>query len=85
MVDVAEHHAALDPVEDQPDVSAGAGRLEVFVSDVVEPVALEALVGRIDLEFEGGEFGGFPLLITEHLKAGLEALGEEELHQKKAC
>ena len=77
---VAEHHAALNPVEDQPDVSAGTGRPEVLVLDVVEPVAQQAWIGRIDLQLEGGEFGGFLLFSTELLKAGLEAVGKEESH-----
>ena len=81
MVDVAEHHAALDTMEDQPDVTAGAGRPEVLVFDVVEPVALQTRVGRVDLQFEGGELGGFLLLAVEFVQAGLEAVGEEEIHR----
>ena len=80
MVDVAEHHAALNPMEDQPDVTAGAGRPEVLISDVVEPVALKTRVSRVDLQLEGGELGSFLLFSTELLKAGLEAVGEEESH-----
>ncbi len=78
---VAEHHAALDPMEDQPDVTAGAGRPEVLVLDVVEPVALQTRVGGIDLQLEGCELGSFLLFSTELLKAGLEAVGEEESHE----
>jgi hypothetical protein len=77
---IAEHHAALDPVEDQPDVTAGTRRPEVLVLDVVEPVALEARVGGIDLQLEGGELGSFLRFSAELLKAGLEAVGEEESH-----
>ncbi len=44
MVDISEHHAALNTMEDQPDVSAGTGRPEVLVLDVVEPVALKTRV-----------------------------------------
>ena len=80
MVYVAEHDAALDPMEDQTDVTAGTGRPEVLVLDVVEPVALQAWVGGIDLQLEGGELGSFLLFSTELLKAGLEAVGEEERH-----
>ena len=81
MVDVTEHQAALCTMEDQPDVTAGVGRPEVFVLDVVEAVALQAWVGGIDLQLEGGELGGFLLIAIEFLKAGLEAVGEEERHQ----
>jgi len=35
-------------------------------------------MGRVDLQFEGGELGGFLLFSIELLKAGLEAVGEEE-------
>lgn len=81
MVDVAEHDAALDPMENQADVTAGTGRPEVFVLDVVQPVALKTRVGRVDLQLEGGELGSFLLFSTELLKAGLEAVGEEESHE----
>ena len=80
MSHVTEHHAALDPVEDQPNVSAGTGRPEVFVFDVVETMALQAWIGRVDLQFEGGEFGCFLLLAVEFVQAGLEAVGEEKGH-----
>ena len=83
MGDVAEHHAALGPMEDQPDVSAGTGRPEVFVLNDVEPVALEAWISRVDLKLEGGEFGGLLLLSIELLKAGLEAVGQEECHEEQ--
>ena len=52
-----------------------------FVHDVVEAVALQTRVGRIDLQLEGGELGGFLFIAIELLKAGLEAVGEEEWHQ----
>ena len=52
-----------------------------FVLDVVEAVALQAWVGGIDLQLEGGELGGFLLIAIELLKAGLEAVGEEESHE----
>ena len=35
-------------------------------------------MGGVDLQFEGGELGGFLLFSTELPKAGLEAVGEEE-------
>jgi hypothetical protein len=78
MVDVAEHHAALNLMEDQTDVTAGTGRPEVLVFDVVEAVALQTRIGRVDLQLEGGELGSFLLFSTELLKAELEAVGEEE-------
>jgi len=81
MVDVKEHQAALCTMEDQPDVTAGAGRPEVLVLDVVEPVVLKTRVGGIDLQLEGGELGSFLLIAIELFKAGLEADGEEERHQ----
>jgi hypothetical protein len=81
MVDVAEHHAALDTMEDQPDVSAGTGRPKVLVLDVVKPVALQARVGRDDLHFEGCELGCFLLITAKFVQAGLEAVGEKERHQ----
>jgi hypothetical protein len=84
MVDIAEHHAALDPMEDQPEVTAGAGGPEVLVLDVVEPVALQAGIGRVDLQLEGGELGGFLLLVVELVQAGLDAVGEEEGHGDQA-
>jgi len=56
MVDVAEHHAALHPMENQPDVTTGTGRPEVLVLDVAELLALQARIGGIDLQLEGGEF-----------------------------
>ena len=82
LIHIAKHHAALDPVEDQPDVTAGTGRPEVLVSDVVEPVALEAWVGRIDLQLEGGELGGFPLFSSKPIKATLIRIGEEKIHRQ---
>jgi hypothetical protein len=72
MIDVAEHDAALNPMEDQPDVTARASRPEVFVLDVVEPVAMQTRVGRIDLQFKRGELGSFFLFTTELIQAGLE-------------
>ncbi|MFM7465312.1 MAG: hypothetical protein ACKO28_07570 [Cyanobium sp.] len=65
MAHIAEHHAALDPVEDQSDVTAGSGRPEVLVLDVVETVALQTWIGRIDLQFKGCELGGFLLFAVE--------------------
>ena len=82
LIHIAKHHAALDPVEDQPDVTAGTGRPEVLVSDVVEPVALDAWVGRIDLQLEGGELGGLPLFSSKPIKATLERIGEEKIHRQ---
>ena len=38
-------------------------------------------MGGVDLQLEGGELGGFLLIAIELLKAGLEAVGEEERHQ----
>ena len=46
-----------------------------------KPVALQARVGRVDLQLEGGELGCFLLLAIEFVQAGLEALGEEEGHR----
>jgi hypothetical protein len=43
-------------------------------------VVLQTRVGGIDLQLEGGELGGFLILSTELLKAGLEADGEEKWH-----
>jgi len=82
MVDVAERDAALDPMEDQPDVTAGAGRPEVLVFDVVEPVALKTRVGGIDLQLEGCELGSFLLLTIEFVKTRLEGVGEQKGHGK---
>ena len=45
-----------------------------------KPVALQTRVGRVDLQLEGGELGGFLFFAIELLKAGLEAVGEEERH-----
>ena len=81
MVDVAEHHAALNTMEDQPDIATSPGRPEVLVLDVVEPVALQARVGRVDLEIKSGELGRFLLITAEFVQAGLKAVGEEESHQ----
>ena len=78
MVDVAKHHAALNTMEVQTDVTAGTGRPEVLVFDVVEPMALQTWMGGIDLQLEGGELGGFLLLVVELVQAGLDAVGEEE-------
>ena len=49
MGDVAEHHAALGPMEDQPDVTTGTGRPKVLVLDVVETVAVQPRIDGIDL------------------------------------
>ena len=54
---------------------------QVLVLDVGEPVALQAWIGRIDLQFECGEFGGFLLITAEIVQAGLEADGEKEGHR----
>ena len=43
-------------------------------------MAMQAWIGGIDLQLEGSEFGGFLLFAIELLKAGLEAVGEEESH-----
>lgn len=72
MVDIAEHHAALNTMQDQPDVTTGAGRADVLVLNVVEPVALQARVGKVDLQFEGSELGGFLHITTEFFKARLK-------------
>lgn len=48
----AEPDTAPDPMEAQPDVSAGTGRPEVFVLDIVEPVALQARIDGVELQFE---------------------------------
>ena len=77
---VAEHHAALNTMDDQTDVTAGTSRPEILIFDLVEPVALQTWMGGIDLQLEGSELGGFLLFSTELLKAGLEAVGEEESH-----
>jgi hypothetical protein len=37
-------------------------------------------LGGMDLQLEGGELGSFLLFSIELLKAGLEAVGEEESH-----
>ena len=72
MADITEHHAALVPVEDQPNVTAGTGRPEVLVFDVVETVTLQAWIGRIDLQFEGCELGCFLLITAESVKTRLK-------------
>jgi hypothetical protein len=72
MADITEHHAALDPVEDQPNVTAGTGRPEVLVFDVVETVTLQAWIGRIYLQFEGCELGRFLLITAESVKTRLK-------------
>ncbi len=43
-------------------------------------MALKTRIGSVDLQLEGCELGGFLLFTTELLKAGLEAVGEEESH-----
>ena len=45
-----------------------------------QPVALQTRVGRVDLQLESGELGGFLLIAIELVQAGLEAVGEEERH-----
>ena len=80
MAHVAEHHAALDPVEDQPYIAAGTGRPEVLVRDVVEMVALQAWIGRVDLQFEGSELGRLLIFSIELIQAGLEAVGKKKRH-----
>ena len=81
MVDVAEHHAALNPMEDQPDVTAGTSGPEILVLDVVETMALQTRVSRVDLQLEGGELSGFLFFSVELVQAGLETIGEEEIHR----
>ena len=56
---LAEHHTALDAVENQANIAAGTSGPEILVLDVVEPVALQTWMGGIDLQLEGGELGGF--------------------------
>jgi hypothetical protein len=46
-------------------------------------MALEARVGGVDLQFEGGELGCLLLLAVEFVQAGLEAVSEEEWHGKQ--
>ena len=41
-------------------------------------MALQTRIDWINLQFEGGELGGFLLFSTELPKAGLEAVVEEE-------
>jgi hypothetical protein len=43
-------------------------------------VALQAWIGRVDLQFEGGKFSGLLLFSIEFDQAGLEALGQKECH-----
>jgi hypothetical protein len=57
-------------MEDQPDVSAGTGRPEVLVIDIGETVALQATIGRFDLQLEGGQLGGFLHVLIELVQAG---------------
>jgi len=68
------------PVEDQPYIAAGTGRPEVLVLDVVEKVALQAWIGRVDLQFEGSELGRLLLFAAEFVQAGLEAVGKKKRH-----
>ena len=78
MADITEHHAALDPVEDQPNVTAGTGRPEVLVFDVVETVTLQAWVSWINLKFKASKFCGFLIFRTEPLQARLKCVSEKE-------
>ncbi|WP_424185333.1 hypothetical protein [Synechococcus sp. WH 5701] len=59
-------------MEDQPDVSAGTGRPEVLVFDVVETMALQAWIGRVDLQFESGELGRLLFITAESVKTCLK-------------
>ena len=43
-------------------------------------MALQARVGRVDLELESGELGSLLLFAVELVQAGLEAVGEEKGH-----
>jgi hypothetical protein len=38
-------------------------------------MALQTRVGRVDLQLESGEIGGFLFLVVELVQAGLEAIG----------
>ena len=49
VVDVAEHEAALGPVDNDPDVAANPDGPEVAVSRAIKPVELQAWTGRVHL------------------------------------
>lgn len=66
----AEPDMALNPMEDQPDVSSGTGRPEVLVIDIGETVVLQATIGWFDLQLEGGQLGGFLHVLIELVQAG---------------
>ncbi len=46
-----------------------------------KPMAQQTRVGRVDLQLESGEIGGFLFLVVELVQAGSEAIGEEEGHR----
>lgn len=44
-------------------------------------MAMQTRVGGVDLQLEGGELGGSLFFSVELVQAGLETIGEEEIHR----
>jgi hypothetical protein len=65
MVDVAEKQALGGAVNDDAEVETDADGVEVLVFGFFEFVELQAGVGGVELEIEGGDFGGFLLFAGE--------------------
>lgn len=76
---VAEQKAARPVVDDDSEVEVDSDRGEVGVFGTVEFMELEAGVGGIELEIEGGGFDELLFLVGEAGERVGESIGKEEI------
>ena len=79
---VAEEEALAGAVDDEADVRADANRPEAAVLGFVELMELEAGVGGIELEIEGGGFDRFLFVVGEAGEGVGEGVRDEEGHER---
>jgi hypothetical protein len=80
MVDVAKQEARLGPMHDQPQIQADTGGPEAAVLRFMHVVDLQARLGRVHLEIEGGGLDGFLLVAGKARQAVGEGVGDQEFH-----
>ena len=81
MVDVYEQEVPVAAVDDQPDVAPGTNRPEVRVSRLVDPVKLQARMGRVRLQVERRRLDRLLLVSREAREAIGERVGNPKKHQ----
>ena len=80
VVDVAEQQTAFGSMHDQTDVEIDADGPEAVVAGFFQLVEVEAGMGGIDLQVEGGELCGFLFVIGQPRQAVGERIGEYYIH-----